>query len=52
MSGYDKASLPQGLRKAPFVAKPISLPILMEAIEGLAAASEAHVAVVPPEAAD
>jgi len=47
ISGYDKASLPQALRKAPFVAKPISLPNLMEAIEGLAAASEAHTAAIP-----
>ena len=35
VSGYDKASLPIELRGAPFVAKPISLPLLMEAIEGL-----------------
>jgi two-component SAPR family response regulator len=44
VSGYDKATLPQILRKAPFIAKPISLPFLMEAIESLAATSEAHVA--------
>jgi len=35
VSGYDSANLPKGLRKAPFIAKPISLPILMEAIESL-----------------
>jgi DNA-binding NtrC family response regulator len=34
ISGYDKANLPIGLRGAPFVAKPISLPLLMDAIEG------------------
>ena len=34
ISGYDKANLPMGLRGAPFVAKPISLPLLMDAIEG------------------
>jgi DNA-binding NtrC family response regulator len=32
VSGYDKASLPDGLKGAPFVAKPISMPVLMEAI--------------------
>jgi DNA-binding NtrC family response regulator len=36
VSGYDKANLPKALEKAPFVAKPISLPFLMEAIESLA----------------
>ena len=35
VSGYDKADLPRRLRSAPFVAKPISVPQLMEAIEGL-----------------
>jgi DNA-binding NtrC family response regulator len=34
ISGYNKADLPIGLRGAPFVAKPISLPLLMDAIEG------------------
>jgi DNA-binding NtrC family response regulator len=37
VSGYNKADLPQRLRRAPFVAKPILVPVLMEAIEGLAA---------------
>ena len=31
VSGYDKASLPRRLRNAPFIAKPISVPLLMEA---------------------
>jgi CheY-like chemotaxis protein len=35
VSGYDRADLPRRLRSAPFVAKPISVPQLMEAIEGL-----------------
>jgi DNA-binding NtrC family response regulator len=35
VSGYDKANLPIGLKGAPFVAKPIVMPLLMEAIEGL-----------------
>jgi DNA-binding response OmpR family regulator len=35
VSGYDKAHLPQALRNAVFVAKPVSLPGLMEAIDGL-----------------
>ena len=34
ISGYDEAALPIGLRGAPYVAKPISLPLLMDAIEG------------------
>jgi DNA-binding NtrC family response regulator len=38
VSGYDKENLPNGLRRAPFVAKPILVPVLIEAIEGLAAA--------------
>jgi CheY-like chemotaxis protein len=37
VSGYDKENLPNGLRRAPFVAKPILVPVLLEAIEGLAA---------------
>ena len=37
VSGYDKENLPNGLRRAPFVAKPISVPVLIEAIEGLTA---------------
>jgi CheY-like chemotaxis protein len=35
VSGYDKVNLPDGLRRAPFIAKPISVPVLLEAIEGL-----------------
>ena len=35
VSGYDKASLPKGLRNAPFIGKPVSVPLLMEAIRGL-----------------
>ena len=35
VSGYEKANLPRRLRGAPFVAEPISLPLLMEAIGGL-----------------
>jgi len=37
VSGYDKENLPNGLRGAPFVAKPILVPVLIEAIEELAA---------------
>jgi CheY-like chemotaxis protein len=40
ISGYDEANLPRELRGAPFVSKPISLPVLVEAIEGLPVASE------------
>ena len=40
VSGYDKVNLPNALRAAPFVAKPVSLPLLIEAIGCLAAASE------------
>jgi hypothetical protein len=35
VSGYDKADLPSALRSAPFVSKPIALPVLMEVIQGL-----------------
>jgi CheY-like chemotaxis protein len=35
VSGYDKADLPRALRSAPFVSKPIALPVLMEVIQGL-----------------
>jgi DNA-binding NtrC family response regulator len=38
VSGYEKASLPAGLRGVPFVAKPVSMPLLMEAIEAVTAA--------------
>lgn len=40
VSGYDEANLPSGLRRAPFIAKPISVPVLLEAIEGLTAVSD------------
>ena len=42
VSGYDKVNLPDGLRRAPFIAKPISVPVLLEAIEGLNAGSMPH----------
>ena len=29
VSGYDEVNLPSGLRRAPFVAKPISVPVLL-----------------------
>jgi DNA-binding NtrC family response regulator len=35
VSGYEKASLPLGLRGVPFVAKPVSMPLLLEAIATL-----------------
>ena len=35
VSGYEAAALPSILRVAPFVAKPISTPLLMNAIKGL-----------------
>lgn len=35
VSGYDKASLPKELSGAPFIAKPVSVPLLMEAIQRL-----------------
>jgi len=35
VSGYDEVNLPSGLRRAPFIAKPISVPVLLEAIEAL-----------------
>jgi CheY-like chemotaxis protein len=36
ISGYEQASLPSSLKGAPFIAKPISVPLLVEAIERLA----------------
>jgi DNA-binding NtrC family response regulator len=42
-SGYEKTSLPRGLRGAPFVAKPIAPLLLMEALASrLATTSERH----------
>ena len=38
ISGYDEANLPRRLRGAPFVAKPVSLPLLIGTIESLATA--------------
>jgi DNA-binding NtrC family response regulator len=35
VSGYDEANLPRALRSAPFVSKPIAMPVLMEAMRGL-----------------
>jgi DNA-binding response OmpR family regulator len=35
VSGYEEATLPSILRSAPFVAKPISTPLLMNAIKAL-----------------
>jgi DNA-binding NtrC family response regulator len=35
-SGYEAANLPRELRTAPFVAKPVSVPLLVEAITRLA----------------
>jgi DNA-binding NtrC family response regulator len=40
VSGYETASLPGDLRGVPFVAKPISLPLLMEALEFVRTAPE------------
>jgi DNA-binding NtrC family response regulator len=37
VSGYDREDLPTELKRAPFIAKPIMVPVLMEAIEGLSA---------------
>jgi CheY-like chemotaxis protein len=42
VSGYEKTSLPVGLRGVPFVSKPVSLPVLMEAIEAATAAPTAR----------
>jgi two-component SAPR family response regulator len=39
VSGYEKANLPTALKGAPFVAKPISMPLLMEAIGSVIAAT-------------
>jgi response regulator RpfG family c-di-GMP phosphodiesterase len=41
-SGYEAANLPRELRSAPFVAKPVSVPLLVEALESLAAPPKRH----------
>ena len=38
VSGYEKAGLPRELKGAPFVAKPVSMPLLLEAINVVTAA--------------
>jgi len=35
LSGYEQENLPESLRGAPFLAKPVAMPLLIEAIEGL-----------------
>ena len=40
VSGYEKENLPEELRDAPFVAKPVSLPALVDAIKSLCASSQ------------
>jgi CheY-like chemotaxis protein len=35
VSGYEKANLPKDLKDAPFVSKPISIPVLIETIQAL-----------------
>jgi CheY-like chemotaxis protein len=47
VSGYEKANLPAGLRGVPFVSKPVSMPLLMEAIEALTAARGSALRPVP-----
>ena len=44
VSGYEKANLPVVLRAAPFVSKPISMSLLLEAIETVAMVSERRLA--------
>ena len=44
VSGYETASLPSGLRGVPFVAKPISMPLLMEALEFVRTAPQRRLA--------
>jgi CheY-like chemotaxis protein len=38
-SGYEKANLPESLKRAPFVAKPISAPLLIDALRAFAPAA-------------
>jgi DNA-binding response OmpR family regulator len=45
-SGYEETSLPDGLRGAVYVAKPISVPLLVEAIDRLVSASGRRVSKV------
>jgi DNA-binding NtrC family response regulator len=48
VSGYERANLPPALSKAPFIAKPIALPLLIEAIENLASAPGQNLPPGPP----
>ena len=41
-SGYEAANLPRELRDAPFVAKPVSVPLLVEALESLVSPPRRH----------
>jgi CheY-like chemotaxis protein len=47
VSGYEKAGLPAQLKAAPFVAKPISLPLLIEAI-GVVSSKSRSAPPIPP----
>jgi CheY-like chemotaxis protein len=50
VSGYEEANLPRELRGAPFVAKPISIPVLMEAIDpALGMLHKGRVRAAPPD---
>ena len=40
VSGYESDALPKSLRHAPFIAKPISAPLLIDAIRKIAVASK------------
>jgi hypothetical protein len=40
VSGYERTSLPIELEAAPFVAKPVSMPLVLEAIETVMTAPE------------
>ena len=47
VSGYETASLPSELRGVPFVAKPISMPLLMEALEFVRTAPQRRLSAGP-----
>ena len=50
VSGYEEANLPAPLQGAPFIAKPISLPLLIEAIKGVTSRASPSSEAPPPVA--
>ena len=47
VSGYEKANLPKGLKSAPFVPKPVSVPLLIETIQRVTRSSAVRLSTGP-----